>query len=93
MTKQENIDNPNSCWNKARSDELVFILREKDKTMGKTIRFWAAERVKDGLNKSTDAKIVQALELAYMLDGFDGTYPPDPNQQTTAGQHQQGSGV
>jgi hypothetical protein len=61
MTKQQNIDDPNSCWNKAGPGERVFVLRDRDDAMAATIRFWAHERVRLGLNKPGDAKTASAL--------------------------------
>ena len=60
MTKRENIDNPDSCWNKAKDDDIVFILKDTDETMAATIRFWMGERLRMGLNILTDSKIIQA---------------------------------
>ena len=41
MTKTENIDNPNSCWNKAAGDEPVFVLRANDPIAPAVVRLWA----------------------------------------------------
>lgn len=42
MTKQELIDDPNSCWNKAADDEPLFVLRAKDPIAAQTVLAWAA---------------------------------------------------
>lgn len=68
MTKRENIDNPNSCWNKARDDEQVFILLERDEAMAATLRSWADNRIRLEIDKSTSPKITAARRLADMLD-------------------------
>lgn len=41
-TKQDNILNPASCWNRALPDEPVFILKATDETAPETIKMWAA---------------------------------------------------
>lgn len=69
MTKRENIENENSCWNKADCDELLFILKaKKDKAMPATIRFWIEERIRLGMNKRDDPKLVSAEALAQRIE-------------------------
>lgn len=41
MTKDENIENPNSCWNLADAKEPVFILRANDELAPIAIENWA----------------------------------------------------
>lgn len=40
-TKQENIDNPESCWNKAGPNEPVFVLRGTDVLAMGIVHQWA----------------------------------------------------
>jgi hypothetical protein len=40
-TKQENIVDPKSCWNRAGLDEPVFVLRANDPSAPDTIIMWA----------------------------------------------------
>lgn len=42
-TKLENILGPNSCWNKAESDEPVFVLRANDPVAPASIIIWAQQ--------------------------------------------------
>lgn len=80
MTKKENIEDPNSCWNTSKDGDIIFILKQKDKSAPETIRFWAGNRVGKGLNLITDAKIQDALRIADEIEArqargdFDGTY-------------------
>lgn len=68
MLKQEEIDKENSCWNKAKPDELVFILLGRDPAAATTVREWCVERKFLGLNQSTDPKIIEALQWADAVD-------------------------
>jgi hypothetical protein len=61
MLKREEAAEPNSCWNKARSDEPLFVLLARDVAAAETMRFWAARRVELGKNKLDDPQIVSAL--------------------------------
>lgn len=62
MTKQQNIDDPNSCWNKARLDEEMFIVLGRDVAGPATVRFWCHERLRVGKNSYTDEQIIQIIE-------------------------------
>jgi len=64
MTKHDELANPRSCWNKARNDEMLFVLLERDQSFPATVRFWAAERVRLGINNSDDEQITSALREA-----------------------------
>lgn len=68
MLKRDELADPNSCLNKAADDEYLFVLRSKDPEMANTIREWAARRIQRGMNKATDAKIIEALQLAQTVD-------------------------
>lgn len=41
-TKDKNILNPNSCWNKAANNEPVFVLRAHDPLAAELVVMWAA---------------------------------------------------
>ncbi len=41
MTKQEQIDDPESVWNKTKDDEPVFCVVARDAVSVATIRQWA----------------------------------------------------
>lgn len=63
-TKEQNMNDPNSCWNKAAPDEKMFILLGRDPIAPITILNWCNERVKAGLNKPEDEKIKNAMAIA-----------------------------
>lgn len=68
MTKQEEFSNQNSCFNRARQEELMFILLERDIATPDTIRYWAQLRVKSGKNTLKSAQIQEALTLADRIE-------------------------
>lgn len=67
MRKTEEVENPNSCLNKAQDDEPLFVLLGRDKAATATIRFWVTERIKLGLNKPGDPQILEALALVDLM--------------------------
>jgi hypothetical protein len=89
MTKIENIRDPNSCWNKARASQHIFVLHDEDPCMADTIRVWASMRIVNGINKLEDDKIQSALREADEIDRQNGITPP----VFTPPQVREGSGV
>jgi len=57
---------------------MVFVLLERDPAAAATIRFWAAERVRLGLNHEGDPKICEAERTADEMESrgspVDGWY-------------------
>lgn len=64
MKKYEEIFSPASCLNRARDDEMLFVLLARDPAAPVAIRAWVNERVKVGKNKITDDQIAEALRCA-----------------------------
>lgn len=64
MKKSTEILSPTSCLSKARDDELIFVLLERDKTAAEVVRYWCTLRVKHKLNTWKDHKIREALAWA-----------------------------
>ncbi len=64
MIKREELSNPNSCMNKARDDEMTFVLLGRDPAAPEAIRHWAARRVYLGKNEYDDPQITEALAVA-----------------------------
>lgn len=58
--KFEEIHNPESCLNKARLDEMIFVLRATDPAAPATIQFWMDQRIQLGLNQADDVKLRRA---------------------------------
>jgi len=68
MRKQDELEDPGSCWNKARDHEMLFVLLGRDKCAPATIRFWCMERIRKGKNKNTDLQIQEALQCADAME-------------------------
>ncbi len=68
MLKKDELTNPESCLNKAKDDEQVFTLLGRDIATPETIRFWAAERVRQGKNHPADRQIMEAMALAEAIE-------------------------
>jgi hypothetical protein len=68
MIKAFELADPNSCLNKAKDDEMVFVIRAKDPAAAATIQFWIEERIRIGKNFAEDAKIIQARADALTME-------------------------
>jgi len=68
MLKQDELTNPNSCLQKARLDERLFVLLARDVTAPATIRFWCQERTRLGKNTIDDPQIQEALDCARLME-------------------------
>lgn len=68
MKKYHEVLSPQSCWNKAADQEFVFILLARDKAAPVAIRAWVDERLRLGMNKPDDPKIIEALKCATCME-------------------------
>lgn len=68
MRKRDELSNPDSCLNKARDGEILFVLLARDDAAPATIRFWIAERIRLGLNRPGDAKLFEAEKCAGQIE-------------------------
>lgn len=62
MKKRDEIEQPNSCLNKAAEDEPVFVLRAKDPIAPAAVEEWARQAQQTGRHEP--AKIEEARALA-----------------------------
>ncbi len=82
MLKHDELSNPESCLNKARDHEPIFVLLGRDAAARHAIHEWIAARINLGKNKITDPQIIEALECARMMHknfhckgcGWEGPY-------------------
>lgn len=68
MKKIDELDNKQSCLNRAHEQEIVFVLLARDQCAPTTIRYWCAARMNAGKNKATDAEIQQAYAQADAME-------------------------
>lgn len=59
---------PDSCFNRARNDEIIFVLLGRDAAAPATIRFWIAERIRLGKNRAGDLQVAEAEECAKRME-------------------------
>lgn len=72
MLKADELGNPNSCMNRARDDEDLFVLMGRDIAAPATIRFWCTQRVTLGKNEASDTQIREALACASRMEAGQG---------------------
>jgi hypothetical protein len=83
MLKRDEIADPNSCLNKAKDDEQLFVLLGRDQAATVAVRAWVNERIRIGKNKKTDPQILEALEWIALV-----TWEQSQNQGVKLGPRQ-----
>lgn len=68
MRKIEEAINPTSCLNKAFDHEMLFVLLGRDPAAPVAIRAWITERLRLRRNNPNDAQIVEALNVADIME-------------------------
>lgn len=68
MLKIKEKNSPDSCWNKAKDDEIVFVLLDRDPVAPAVIRYWIRERIRAGLNGPNDSKLLEASKCANKME-------------------------
>lgn len=60
MLKRDELTDPNSCMNRARDDEMTFVLLGHDVATPAAIRAWIEKRIELGKNTCGDPQIREA---------------------------------
>lgn len=68
MIKRDEIEDPQSCFNKAADNERLFVMLARDPAAPVAIRAWIDERIRLGKNTPSDAQIREAHECANLMD-------------------------
>jgi hypothetical protein len=68
MRKINELQDPNSCLNKAKPREMLFVLIGHDVCGPEVIRFWCEKRIERGKNKPGDPQIREALLCAIAME-------------------------
>ena len=63
MIKSKELSDPNSCLNRAKGNEMVFVLLGRDRAAPVAIRAWINERLYRGKNVISDPQIQEALRI------------------------------
>ena len=70
MIRTKELFNPNSCLNKAKDDEMLFVLLGRDPAAPVAIRAWVEERIRLGKNNDDDEQIKEALICAQHMTRY-----------------------
>lgn len=62
MIKRDEVAVPTSCLNRARDDEMVFLLRANDPLFAMTVSFWA--HMAEATGAHTPEVVAQARDCA-----------------------------
>ncbi len=68
MRKQHELENPNSCLNKALPHEMLFVLLGRDPDAPATVRYWTSLRARRERNQCHDSKVPEARECATIME-------------------------
>ena len=68
MRKSEELSNQNSCFNRAKDNELIFVLLGRDIAAPAAIRAWCRQRIRSKKNKADDAQIQEARMCADLME-------------------------
>lgn len=68
MIKRDEIEDAESCFNKANDGERLFVLLARDPAAPVAIRAWIAERIRLGKNAPGDEQIREAFECANLME-------------------------
>jgi hypothetical protein len=68
MRKRDELTDPNSCLNRARDSEMVFVLLGRDENAPATIRYWISRRIAHGKNQPGDEQVVEAEQIARIME-------------------------
>lgn len=68
MRKRDELADPNSCLNRAKDDEMIFVLIGRDVAAPRAIRAWVSERIRLGKNSEHDAQVQEALDCANSME-------------------------
>jgi hypothetical protein len=78
VKKRDELADPNSCFNRAADDEILFVLLQRDPATPNTIRAWIRERIRLGLNSAGDDKIQSAWDAILAMDAKTCRYCNQP---------------
>jgi len=68
MRKKDEISSADSCMQRAHAMEMTFVLLGRDPAAPVAVRAWVAERIRIGKNRADDPHVVDALEVARIME-------------------------
>lgn len=69
-TMKTEINDPNSCLNRSKPNEPLFVLCARDACAPGAILEWARLRIALGLNDATDEKMNEAIQIAQEMHAW-----------------------
>lgn len=77
MRKHIELQSLGSCLNRAGHNEMMFVILSRDSAAPATIRFWIAERIRQGKNQATDPEIMEAETCAKKMEQEKEIFRPE----------------
>ncbi len=74
MRKSQEIYDPNSCLNKAKSDEPIFVIRGQDALAVQVIAYWISLGLESGVPED---KLLDAFNTALAMKAWPNRKVPD----------------
>jgi len=68
MRRNDELARIDSCINRAKSDEMLFVLLSRDPAAPVAIRAWIGERLRLGKNSRDDMQIIEADYCARTME-------------------------
>lgn len=68
MRKIDEVLKTNSCLNKAKNNEMIFVLLGRDSAAPHAIREWCKERIRQNKNFPSDPQILEAIRCAEIME-------------------------
>ncbi len=84
MRKKDEISSADSCMQRAHEMEMTFVLLGRDPAAPVAVRAWVAERIRIGKNRADDPHVVDALEVARIMEE-EGRRWADREQEPASG--------
>ncbi len=75
MRKLQEIENPESCLNRAEDDEPLFVIRAKDKVSASAVRTWAEWAEMTGVHPPD--QIQEARAIAEDMENWRRVHYPE----------------
>ncbi len=70
MLKQFELSNQTSCLNRAKNEEMIFVLLGRDPAAPGAIKEWCHLRIAHGKNKAGDGQIIDAMQCATSMEEY-----------------------
>lgn len=80
MKKRDELLREDSCLNRSADDEPLFVLCGRDRFAAAAVIEWARRRIRAGVSKRTELRIIDALKVAREMEDYYLSLNPPPKQ-------------